>query len=731
MNQKLMSWWSPALGVVLALTAWATASSAQQHVILDKPVRAGELTLYPSLDDANVYYYLPDKIRVATDENGNPDFSFIRYVQNVRSGADQGEAKQGQGGGIVHASVMMSVSQEQLQDALRALQSQKPGARIEGPIAYKAGRFSLISAFADGKGGNSTQVLGLGSAPLLDNQKAAVSIELTKDGAIKLWESFNLANPSIDFKFEMDAAGYSSPIRAVIDADWSKIYNHKAFGAGVATSFLAAEVKSTFDELRTQDAIKITQVGQDEKMDQVVAVAYQMIKDRMFEPFGGTGQPSLTDLTSIGQNQPSLLDRATARFKEAQADVRAVNADIRKDNDQIRARNDKALAERGGAARTKSRAESADRRAMEAEARVALLENRVKVAERQAANPPNLQGLSTDSVLVAVAARAATEARQETANLQKELAAAKTEATKLRQDADKAGVEEAGGLAHQTEALKEEKTAPPISIIATLEMKKVKQSGTFHFDMNKYMPDNRSFPFTQGIGDLSRLKSDPRYFRQINMDDPLYRQREIVAMVDGVNAQDFGQFVNFVDVQMRKKHAGGDVTDDEVRVDRNNFNKEGNNFKLLYGWKGDEDRSKWMEYEVQATWSLFGGRSVVDPWRKSTNGAINLSPPYRRRTITIDGTAETLQAADVRAVTVQLFYDVGGAEQTKSVTLNVAKGLAGEKLEILTPPNSTNYAYQMTWQLKGNKTLSTPRQTAATDLLFVDDLPQTQVGSAR
>lgn len=731
MRRKVLSGWSAALGVVLALTAWATASSAQQHVILDKPFRAGELTLYPSLADANVYYYLPDKIRVATDENGNPDFSFIRYVQNVRSGADQAEARQGQGGGIVHVSVMMSVTQEQLRDALRALQSQKPGARIEGPIAYKAGRFSLISAFADGKGGNSTQVLGLGSAPILDNQKAAVSIELTKDGAIKLWESFNLANPSIDFKFEMDASGYSSPIKATIVADWSKIYSHRTFGAGVATSFLAGEIKDTFDELRTTDAIKITQVGQDEKMDQVVAVAYQMIKDRMFEPIGGTGTPSLTDLTSMGQNQPSLLDRATTRFKEAAADVRAVNAEIRKENDATRARNDKALVEQGAAARTKTRAELADRTAMEAEARVALLESRAKVAAAQAAKPPNLQGLSSDSVLIAAAAFAANEAKQEAANLQKELATARTEATKLRQDADKAAVEGAGSVAHQSEALKSEEKAPPISIIATLEMKKVKQSGTFTFDMNKYMPDNRSFPFTQGIGDLSRLKNDPRYFRQINMDDPLFRQREIVAMVDGVNAQDFGQFVNFVNVQMRKTHAGGEVTNDEVRVDRNNFNKEGNNFKLLYGWNGDEDRSKWLEYEVQATWSLFGGKTVVEPWRKSTNGAINLSPPYRRRTITIDGTPETLQAADVRAVTVQLFYDVAGAEQTKQVTLNVAKGQGGEKVEILTPANSTNYAYQMTWQLKGNKTLATPRQSVTTDLLFVDELPPAQVGSAR
>jgi hypothetical protein len=29
----------------------------------------------------------------------------------------------------------------------------------------------------------------------------------------------------------------------------------------------------------------------------------------------------------------------------------------------------------------------------------------------------------------------------------------------------------------------------------------------------------------------------------------------------------------------------------------------------------------------------------------------------------------------------------------------------------------------MTWQLKGNKTVTSPRQTTASDMLFVDELP--------
>jgi hypothetical protein len=449
-----------------------------------------------------------------------------------------------------------------------------------------------------------------------------------------------------------------------------------------------------------------------------------MIQDRMFEPIGGTGTPSLTDLTSTGQNQPSLLDRATQRLKDAQADTRAANADIRKDNDATRARNDKALADQGKAGRARTRSESADNAAATAEANAKVLDRRAKLAAEQATNRTALlQGLGADSLMLA-SMPSADEMKKQAAALQKEADAAKAEATRLRQEASKvADVEDSVAAPRPTEGLKEEQSAPSISVVATLEMKKVKQSGTFHFEMNKTMPDNRTLTFSENIGDLRRLKSDPAHFHQINMDDPLFKQRELVAMVDVANAQDFGQFVNFVDVQMRKKHATGEPTFSEVRVDRNNFNKEGNNFKLLYGWKGDNDRSKWLEYEVQATWSMFGGKTVVDPWRKSTDGAIDLRPPYRRRTVTFDGSPETLTAADVRAVTVQVFYDVAGAEQSKQLTLNVAKGQVADKVEILSGPNNSNYAYQLTWQLKGNKTLQTQRQTTVSDIVYVDELP--------
>ena len=720
-----------ALGLALVAIAAVRPVDAQQ-ILLDKSVKAGELTLFPELNNESVFYYVPDKVRLATDENGTPQFSFLRYVENVRSAADQPEAREGEGGGIVHALVTLGVTQEQLREAQSQLQRVRPGGRIQGPIMFKAGRFGLVSSFTDTKGNLSKQVVGLGSAPLLDGEKAAVSIQLTKLGAKILWESFNMPAPDISFRFEMDMSGFRAPKRATIDADWSKIYNHRSFGAGIATRYLSGEIKDTFDELRTQDAIKITQIGEDAQMDALIQTAYGMIKERMFEPVGGTGTPGLNDMSGLGgfgQQQASLLDRASARLKEERAQVAAENADIKKDNADIRARNEKAAGAQAKAAGSRTRAEMADRAAAKAEADAAVLARRAKVAQKLAetAKKPNAVVANTEGGEGgdALAGPDPVAAAATAAALQKQADQAKADAARMRAEADGliAAGDSLGAIAPGSESLKGEKDAPSFSIVATLEMKKVKQSGTFHYDLNKYTPENITLTFSENVGDLRRLKDDPTHFRSVNLDDPLFKQRELVAMVDGVNAQDFGQFVNFASVQMRKKHESGEETQDEVRIDRNNFNKEGNAFKLMYGWKGDNDRRKWMDYEVQTTWSLFGGKTIVEPWKKVNAGAIGLTPPLRRRFVNLDGSQETLQQADVRAVTVQVFYDVAGAEQSKQVTLNVAKGQIADKVEILTAPTNTNYAYQLTWQLKGNKTLSSGRQTTVSDNLFVDELP--------
>ncbi|MDO6431861.1 hypothetical protein Q4E93_14745 [Flavitalea sp. BT771] len=627
-----------------------------QQINLDKPVRAGELTLFPDITNEMVYYYVSDKPHLAKDANGKPQFSFLRYVSNATSAADQPAATEGDGGGIVHAVVELSVTQDQIREAQRALQRIRSGATIQGPVVYKSGKFGIVSSFKDPQGGLSKQVVGLGNAPILDNEKAAVSIQLTKQGAKILWESFKTTAPDISFTFEMEITGYRSPKKAVIEANFDQIYDHKAFAVGLASTYLAAEIKGAFDDLVKSGAIKVTQVGEDEKMEALITTAYNKIADMMFSPLNGSGTPGIGDLTAAAGGQSSLLDRATTMLRN----------------------------------------------------------NREEAARNNAASGTTTPGGPNPGTTTPATTATTTRAPNDSTP--------PTTAARIRGDA--APAPPAGSTAgNSTNNRAADNSGPAFAIVATFEMKHIHQQGTFKIDLNKSTADNLDMRFDENIGDLTSFMNDPTVFRQANLDDPLYIQRELTAFVDGMNAQDFGQFVNFVNLRMKKTHESGDVTNQEVRIDRNNFNKEGNNFKMVYGYKGDNDRKKWMDYEYEAEWSFFGGQSVSVPLQKSTSGAIDLAPPYQKRSVEFTADPTAVSTNGIRLITVKLFYTLNGNELSKVVTLNPSKSQLSEKVDFLLPADSFDYKYQVEWKLNNNQTRSSDKVSAHDAIVFVDAIP--------
>ena len=662
--------WSAALWVVLLLAALPAVA---QNFVLDRPVRAGELTLFPDLDDENTFYYVSDKARLAVDDAGRPKFSFLRYVDNVRS-ADE-RVREGEGGGIVHAVVTLEVTQDQLREAQRALQRVKPGGIVRGPAIFQSGTFGLVSSFAEADGEVTRRVVGLGTAPILDGQKAAVSLMLTKQGAKILWESFQTSTPDISFSFEMELAGYRSPRRALIEANFDQIYEHQGFSAGIASTYLAAEIKGSFDDLQRSGAIKLTQVGSDEKLDELVTTAYNRLTEMMFQPIQGTGTPSLASLAGgAGGGQGSLLDRATRHLNENRERVRADNAEIRRENERNRARDE---------ARERNRPEPRD--------------------------PPAGGGGDEDGEDEDDGEEEPRPEGSYSGNRPAEIGDQLAEET---------------GAEPRRNNQRQEQTEPSFAIVAAFEMKKVRQRGEFKIDLNKYTVDTLTMRFDQNIGDMTRFLGDERHFKQVNLDDPLFTQREITVFLDGLNLQDFADFINFVTVQMRKRHAGGDETFDEVRIDRTNFQAQANNFKMLYGFKGDTDRSRWLEYEYQVLWSFHGGHTVEIPWQTATFDAVNVASPLVRRQIDLEVDPGIAEDEGMRLVTVQVYYNLGDQEKSVRATLRPSRQQLSASVHYIAPVDAFDYQYDVSWRLQGNRSVSLERTTSNEAVLFVDELPE-------
>lgn len=274
-----------------------------QNILLDKPVEAGGLILFPDVYDPKVYYYLPNKISLGKQTDGSPQFSFLRYVQNVKTGAEEETRREGDGGGIIHALVQFDVPDEMLKAAQREIKRKGAGfdsVIIRGPVIYKAGTLAIVSSAANEKGEFSKQVVGVGKAPVIEGTKAAISIHLNKLGSKVLWESFKTATPDLSFSFVMDVSGYRSPIKANIVADFDQIYEHQTFKAGLEGRNIDIGIKAAFKDLVQSGAIKVNNIGSDKSQEELLDVAFTKLSAMMFEPVNTSEQPPQQNADPLG-----------------------------------------------------------------------------------------------------------------------------------------------------------------------------------------------------------------------------------------------------------------------------------------------------------------------------------------------------------------------------------------------------------------------------------------------
>jgi hypothetical protein len=265
-----------------------------------------------------------------------------------------------------------------------------------------------------------------------------------------------------------------------------------------------------------------------------------------------------------------------------------------------------------------------------------------------------------------------------------------------------------------------------MAAVFAYEMKTSRQRGEYRVDLNKWTADSMSLRFDQNIGDLSRFLDDPQVFRNVNLDDPLYRQREVDVLLTGANAADFEDMLAFVTVELRKRHQSGEETFKEARIDRATFNSDAaGGVKLVYGWKGDEDARLWRDFEYRTLWALHGADPIVEEWRSTSFNAIPLRPPFQRQPIELDaGSGEGLGAKGVRSVSVKFTSELNGKAQTQRVTLNTSRGDLSKRVDLVVPRDTQQFRYQVQWQMGGNQTVSGPEQTTDQQILYVGEVPE-------
>ncbi|CAN5492727.1 hypothetical protein BH11BAC1_BH11BAC1_26350 [soil metagenome] len=698
-----------------------------QRILLDKMIDAGDLKLFPSFGEGheNEYYYLPNKLRLATNEEGIPIFSFIRFVDNQLTVSDNSKSEvQAGGGGILHMLVGLHISESEKAKALGFAKAKNPDAKIVGPVIYRSGTISIVSILPEEQ--NKVAVLGIGNAPIIEGDNVAVSILLDKKSAKILWESFKMPVPPISFNLNMIIGGYQSPVEFKIDMDFARIYQHKIFQGAIGLPIFSAEINNASQEMKQSGAIQITMIGEDPGLEKVMNTIENKLIDMCFTSFGSENakwdelaKPNYASgksmLESVSANTNSLfsyLDKSSGSNSTSSPSKNIPASTGTKSNSNQPIPKSTNVPQKGNTEKADSGKVAGDTTSVKKLSSDVGDKNKEPKTESSIsskednASPKNTEDKKTG---------AAPTTKDQSANKTNSDNSAAQTASNVS-GIVKAGVETAAGFTPAGIALNLLKS---VKITASYQTKSLRNEGKYTASAKHYFTTSLPEAFAGNIGKIDCKQC----FREINLWDPLYVQREITAFVDG-NARDFSDYINFVVLEMRKKHPKGDVTTDDIRIDRINFNKTGNNFKLMYGWMpGDNNRKTWLDYEYKTSWSFFGGGKSETDWIPYSAGAINLSPPMSRRIISIDADSLRLSKANVRLVEVKIYFNLGGEEQVRQVTLYPNKNLLSTSLEFAQLKNQLEYSYEINWVLNDNTTVETGRRVTKSNVIYADAIP--------
>lgn len=671
--------WIPA--VIMAMCFYAAKGYAQKEVaytpqiVLDKQVSAGDLTLFPELGNPDKFYYLPNQPRLKTREDGTPVISFLRYVKN---GPDGKETDQG---GVLHLLFGIEVTDDQLAEAKKELRKKLPEAVIAGPVIYRSGTVEIVTSEPADK--TKKRVCGVGSAPVMDGDYIAVAVRLLSEEAKIMWETFKTPVPDISFNFNMVLAGYNSPIKAEIIMTYDKVYQHKIFSAGLAMNVLQADIQYAVQDMVNNDAIKITQVGSDQDMENIISRVIEDFKKEFCTSIGSPGGPNFGELAKAPDQQRDMLKRATDMYNTNQAQS---------------GKTDKAPTDQQKS-QTPAKTQGDETKSAEPQQKTQSQEkpqegNAVKPVEKQPTTESKGKfGVDYNKVVA------------NTPGIEGKTGGAPPAETKP----------DAGNQANS----KKSGAAGNIAIAVSYQMKEIRMKGVKTFNYNKSLATTINTTFGGNVGKINCTDC----FLEVNLDDPLLKVKEVYVTIDGMNASDFGAYINAVNVQLRKVHQSGEIDIKELVINREQFNQTGNNAKIWYGWKGDNNTDQFNQYDYKVHWSFFGGYNLNDAdWRKSSGGLISLTPPFQRKDIElVVDDREDLLGHHVRFVMARIYYKLGDREFSRQVTFDLQKDITSANVDFILPVGQSVYEYEMVYVLKGNVEKSTGRKTASVDKLTIDN----------
>lgn len=237
--------------------------------------------------------------------------------------------------------------------------------------------------------------------------------------------------------------------------------------------------------------------------------------------------------------------------------------------------------------------------------------------------------------------------------------------------------------------------------------------GTETYNLKLRIPVVQEMSITENLASwYDGVKHNKNCVTSVNLNDPFFQHREIHLILDGQAEQMFGDEVNAVTVDIRKKRSSGNDFQSAITIDKNKL-KNGTLASLTYA-RGDDKNPD--VYEYRTSWNLKGNIYPENPdWEKGDWKGINLVAPVAPRTIQFEGDLAQMQEMGIPRATLQLRYMKFGKEVETNIPITVSKGQALIEKTIYTDKETQGYVYRLILTPKTGDKLVLPWEAKIND----------------
>ena len=257
-----------------------------QMVLIDKGQIVNDLWVFPSVNNPNHFYYLPNQAGFGKTKEGLPEFSMMRYVALDKDSENtNAPITNADGGAILHFLVRYGTTKNQRNSAEQSLRNRlkNDAIAIKGPVIFDEANLVLVSSILK-NGQRDQSVVTVSSAPVLEGAKLAMSFRLDPKESKILLESFKMPTADVSITFELKFSGYAQSYKAEIEADWEKIYEHSVKKKSRKYFFHKKEAINDINTLTNTGGVTLTEYGEDPNSEQLISNAYEKILNLVYAP---------------------------------------------------------------------------------------------------------------------------------------------------------------------------------------------------------------------------------------------------------------------------------------------------------------------------------------------------------------------------------------------------------------------------------------------------------------